>query len=88
MAGEYPFSEGQEWAEADVGQAVDLLDAVIMNPAKMRAITARGQRDIRLSHSYRAVGLRILDRVQDIKTMLAQKKVERGARRRRTRVTA
>jgi hypothetical protein len=87
-AGEYPFSEGQEWAEADVGQAVDLLDAAIMDPAKMRAITARGQRDIRLSHSYRAVGLRILDRVQDIKTMLAQKKAERGARRRRTRVTA
>jgi hypothetical protein len=64
--GDYPFGEGQIWAEADVDHAVALLDAVIADPARARAIAARGRRDIHLGHGYRAVGLRILDRVTEI----------------------
>jgi Glycosyl transferases group 1 len=63
---DYPFGDGQMWAEADVDHAVALLDAVIADPARARAIAARGRRDIRLGHGYRAVGLRILDRVSEI----------------------
>ncbi len=65
-AGEYPFGEGQMWAEADVDHAVELLDAAIADPARAREIAARGRRDIRLGHGYRAVGLRVLDRVTEI----------------------
>lgn len=64
--GEYPFGEGQVWAEADVDHAVALLDAVVADPARARAAAAAGQRDVRLGHSHRAVGLRILDRVMAI----------------------
>jgi hypothetical protein len=64
--GEYPFSEGQMWAEADVGHAVALLDAAVADPARTREIAARGRGDIRLGHGFRAVGLRILDRVTEL----------------------
>jgi hypothetical protein len=65
-SGEYPFGENQMWAEADVGHAAQLLDAAIADPTRTRAIAAEGRRDIRLGHGYRAVGLRILDRVTEI----------------------
>jgi Glycosyl transferases group 1 len=63
---DYPFAEGQMWAEPDVDHAVALLDAAVADPAQTRAIAARGRRDIRLGHGYRAVGLRILERVTEI----------------------
>jgi hypothetical protein len=63
---DYPFAEGLMWAEADIEHAVALLDAVIADPAQARTIAANGRRDIRLGHGYRAVGLRILDRVSEI----------------------
>ena len=63
---DYPFGEGQMWAEADVDHASALLDAAIADPARARGIAAKGRRDIRLGHGYRAVGLRILDRVNEI----------------------
>lgn len=64
--GEYPFGEDQVWAEADVNHAVELLNSVIDEPLRARAIAARGRRDVRLGHGFRAVGLRILDRVAEI----------------------
>jgi hypothetical protein len=69
-AGEYPFGEGQHWADADPEHAAALLEAMIDNPEQARAIAAHGRRDIRLGHSYRAVGLRVLDRVTEITAML------------------
>jgi hypothetical protein len=64
--GEYPHGDGQVWAEADIGHAVELLEDVITNPARARAIATRGRRDIRLGHGFRAVGTRIMRRVQEI----------------------
>jgi len=76
--GEYPFGEGQMWAEPDVAHAVDLLDAAIADPARTLEIAARGRRDIRLGHGYRAVGLRIFDRLTEIaETVLGG--LDRGA---------
>ena len=65
-AGDYPFGEGQMWADADVDHAMALLEAVVADPARARAIAALGRRDIRLNHGFRAVGLRVLDRVTEI----------------------
>jgi hypothetical protein len=65
-AGEYPFGEGQLWAEANVNHAVTLLDGLIGDPVSAHAIASAGRRDVRLTHGYRTVGLRILDRVTQI----------------------
>jgi hypothetical protein len=76
--GEYPHGEGQMWAEADVAHAVDLLDAAIADPVRTREMAARGRRDIRLGHGYRAVGVRVLDRLTEIaETVLGG--LDRGA---------
>jgi hypothetical protein len=64
--GEYPFAKGQFWAEANVGHAVELLNAAIGDPDWASAIAANGRRDVRLAHGFRAVGLRVLDRVTQI----------------------
>jgi hypothetical protein len=64
---EYPFGKGQVWAQANVGLATEMLDAVAADPVRARSIAARGQREVRLGYSHRAVGLRILDRVAAIR---------------------
>ena len=65
-ADEYPHGENQVWEDADVDHALELLEVVIADPTRARAIAARGRRDVRLGHSFRAVGCRILQRVQEI----------------------
>jgi len=60
----YPFGRGQEWAEADVDHAFDLVRGVLADPARGAAIARRGQGDALRSHGDRAVGLRILDRLE------------------------
>jgi hypothetical protein len=70
-ADNYPHGDDQVWAEPDIGHAVELIEGVIADPARARAVAARGRRDITLGHGYRAVGCRILARVQEISTMLA-----------------
>jgi hypothetical protein len=65
-ADEYPHGDGQVWAQPDIGHALELLEAVIADPERARAIAARGRRDIRLGHGCRAVGTRIMQRLQEI----------------------
>ncbi len=62
--GAYPHGNGQSWAEPDVGHAADLLEPLLDDPARARALAARGQADVLRSHGNRAVGLRILDRLE------------------------
>ncbi len=64
--GEYPYWRGQRWAEPDVDHAYELLLPVLLNPALGRDIAARGQSDVLRTHSNRAVGLRLLDRIETI----------------------
>jgi len=73
--GEYPFGEGQVWAEANVEQAVEMLDAAIGDPVRARSIAMRGRRDVRLGYCNRAVGLRILDRIMEIQKLLSIKQL-------------
>lgn len=64
--GQYPFGQGQSWAEPSIDHALKLIDSVIDDPQLGRSIAEKGRRDVRLLHSFRAVGVRILDRIQQI----------------------
>lgn len=63
---EYPYWKGQSWAEPDVGHAVELLRPILDDPARGRALAERGQADVLRTHGNRAVGLRILARLEQI----------------------
>ena len=62
----YPFWKGQTWADPDIEHAAALLAPTLDDPARGRARTERGQLDVLRSHGHRAVGLRILDRLEAI----------------------
>jgi glycosyltransferase involved in cell wall biosynthesis len=61
---EYPHWQGQEWADPDLDHAAELLRPVLADPARGRAIAQRGQTDILRSYGDRAVGLRLLSRLE------------------------
>jgi len=63
---EYPFWRGQSWAEPDVAHAVELMRPILDDPTRGRAIALRGQADVLRTHGNRAVGLRILARLQQL----------------------
>jgi hypothetical protein len=62
--GDYPHGAGQSWAEADVDDALAKLLALLRDPAKARELARRGQAAVLRSHSNRAVGLRMLERIE------------------------
>ena len=64
--GDYPHWQGQSWAEPDVDHAVQLLSPILTDPRRGQALARRGQIDVLASHGNRAVGLRILDRLEQI----------------------
>ena len=86
--GEYPHSEGQMWAEPDVGHAAALLETVLEDTARAREVAARGRRSVRLGHNCRSVGLRIVARVAEIRENLARKRAMGGRRRRGCKASA
>jgi len=63
---DYPHWQGQSWADPDLAGACALLRPVLADPARGAAIARRGQSDVLRSHGNRAVGLRILARIQEI----------------------
>ena len=63
---EYPHWQGQSWGDPDVDHAWSLLRPVLDDPDRGRAIAGRGQADVLRTHGNRAVGLRILDRLERI----------------------
>ncbi len=64
--GDYPHWQGQRWAEPDVDHAFQLLSPILTDPKRSQALARRGQIDVLASHGNRAVGLRILDRLEQI----------------------
>ena len=62
--GAYPFGEGQVWADASVEHAADLIEQLLDNPASGRALGQRARTRIRTHFSYRAIGLRYLERLE------------------------
>ena len=82
--GSYPHWQGQCWAEPDVDHAATLLAPILRDPARGVDRSRRGQREALLSHGHRAVGLRILDRLEAIAaSRLAPAEVKPPARRRK-----
>jgi hypothetical protein len=63
---DYPHGRGQSWAEADVAGAHALLRPILADPARGQAMAQRGQASVLRSHGNRAVGLRILERLERI----------------------
>ena len=63
---EYPHWQGQHWAEPDVAHAADLLAPIVRDPSRAQAIARRGQTEALRCHGHRAVGLRILARLEAI----------------------
>lgn len=62
----YPHWKGQSWADPVVEHAYALLRPVLDDPARGRAIAEQGQADVMRTHGNRAVGLRILRRLEAI----------------------
>ena len=64
--GDYPHWQGQSWAEPSVDHAVSLARPLLDDPSRGAALARRGQVEVLRSHGNRAVGLRILARLQQI----------------------
>lgn len=71
--GEYPHTRGQSWAEPDVSAATERLLPLLDDPERAAGIAERGRRAVLRSHGNRAVGLRILDRLEAIVQGLGQR---------------
>lgn len=79
----YPHWQGQTWAEPDLDHAASLLGPVLRDPARGREQALRGQMDVLRSHGHRAVGVRILDRLEAIAAAGAKRLATPAPRRRR-----
>jgi glycosyltransferase involved in cell wall biosynthesis len=64
--GAYPFWQGQVWADPNVDGAVEWMTRLVDSPALGRSIGERASRHIRSHFSYRAIGLRYLERLRAI----------------------
>ena len=65
-AGEYPLSEGAEWADADTDHAAELLLRVFHHPAEARERAVRAKQWLRQEHGLEAIGrhyVELLDRL-------------------------
>ncbi len=80
---DYPHGEGQNWADPDIDHAARLLAPILADPARGAALAERGRRGVLLSHGNRAVGLRMLDRIEALAARPVQAKPSSRARRRR-----
>jgi glycosyltransferase involved in cell wall biosynthesis len=64
--GAYPFAEGQVWAEPDVAHAADHMLRLVSDRNYARELGKNASRDIRVNFSYRAIGLRYLNRIREL----------------------
>ncbi len=81
--GAYPQARGQRWAEPDVAAAAERLLPLLDDFPVAAALAERGRRDVLRTHGHRAVGLRVLDRLQRIAAAMPSAAAPRPARRRR-----
>jgi glycosyltransferase involved in cell wall biosynthesis len=66
--GSYPFAAGQHWADPDLDHAAQLMMRAYTHPDEMRAKAEAARRHMRARFSARAIGLRYLDRLEEIPT--------------------
>jgi glycosyltransferase involved in cell wall biosynthesis len=65
-AGDYPFWEGQRWADPDLDHAAWLMRRVIEDDLATKTISAAGRNKILTDYSPDVVGQRYLDRLHQI----------------------
>jgi len=65
-SGEYPYGEGQVWADPNLQDALEKMIRVVQDRESARWLGQRGSLRIRTSFSYRAVGLQYRDRLREI----------------------
>jgi glycosyltransferase involved in cell wall biosynthesis len=64
--GDYPFWQGQQWADADVEQAAWHLRRLVSEPGLAAAIGQRARTYMLEQHSSRSVGLKMRQRLQEL----------------------
>ncbi len=64
--GQYLYTDGQVWAEPDVDHAVDYMFKLLSDKEYGRRLGSVASRHIRQFYSYRAVGLRSMQRLAEI----------------------
>jgi hypothetical protein len=64
--GQYPFATGQVWAEPDIDHAVWYMRSLLEDPGYGRRLGALASRHIRTFHSYRACGIRYVNRLGEV----------------------
>jgi glycosyltransferase involved in cell wall biosynthesis len=64
QSGEYPYGDGQSWADPDMTHAVNLMEAVFLDRAEARLRASRARLHMIRNFSYRAIGLRYLERLE------------------------
>lgn len=63
--GEYPFQEGQVWADAHVDEATVFIEALATSPVFRNDLGARAKSKVRSTIGYRAAGLRYRARLNE-----------------------
>jgi glycosyltransferase involved in cell wall biosynthesis len=63
MPDEYPFAEGQVWADPHPASALEMMECVFLDRAGATAKAAVAKRDLARSFSPRAIGLRYSERL-------------------------
>lgn len=66
VEGDYPFWEGQQWADADVAQAAWYMRRLVTEAGLAADIGARARAHILAHHSSRAVGLQMRARLEQL----------------------
>lgn len=64
--GQYPFSQGQVWADPDIDEAVEWMTKLFVDRDLCRRIGQNARRHMRQHFSYRAVGVRYVQRLEQI----------------------
>lgn len=65
-ADDYPFAEGQVWAEPDIDHAAALMQALVADPAQAQQRVDAALRHMQLNFSYKTVGGLQADRIRTL----------------------
>jgi len=65
-AAEYPFADGQQWADPDIEQATGYMEALFTDPNKGRELGTRARAHLRTSFCYHERGMAYRERIDQL----------------------
>lgn len=74
--GDYPYWEGQSWADPDISMAARYMGELVDAPRLGAEIGQRALQHMRVFFSYLACGLRYADRIAEIRAQQPSKQIE------------